>query len=68
MALLEAGTYLGESIVDLDAQEGENKDNYDSDEYQNEGILYQTLAFLLQLLDLVTHLLPLKHEIKHESE
>ena len=53
----QAGADAGEGVVDPVAQEGEDQDDYDSDKYENECILYQALALLLQLLDLVAHLI-----------
>src|SRR5215218_6051346 len=56
---VQAGADAGEGVVDPAAQEGEDQDDYDSDKYENECILYQALALLLQLLDLVAHLVRL---------
>ena len=53
--LTEAGAYAREGLVDLAAQEGKDQDNDDSNEYENEGVLYQALAFLLQLIELSAH-------------
>jgi hypothetical protein len=53
--LTEAGAYAGEGGIHLAAQERKDQNDHDSDEYENESILYQALAFLLQLIELGAH-------------
>jgi hypothetical protein len=47
-----AGADAGEGIVYLLAQEGEDQDNNDSDEDEDQSVFHQTLALLLQMLNL----------------
>ena len=53
--LVYGGTDFREGAVDLVAEEGQDNDNDDSYEDEDECILYQALALLLQLLNLSAH-------------
>jgi len=52
---VEAGADLREGAANLAAQEGQDHDDHYGDEDENECILDQALALLLQLLDLSAH-------------
>src|SRR5947209_1085419 len=53
--LLEGGSDLGERIVHFVAEEGQDQDNHDSDQHQDKCVLNEALAFLLELLELLAH-------------
>lgn len=53
---VEAGADAGERAAYLAAQEGEDNNHDDGDQDEDQSVLYQALAFLLQLFDLSAHL------------